>query len=75
MGSGQGGIQHFMEHLMDPLAAMMKTLGTPEITPQLKQTVVDAVLEQAEGRSVDELARDENSVLIGLLKQRAVVGI
>ncbi len=29
VGGGQGGIQHFMEHLMDPLAAMMKTLGTP----------------------------------------------
>ncbi len=73
VGGGQGGIQHFMEHLMDPLAAMMKTLGTPEITPQLKQTVVDAVLKEAGGRSVEQLAREENSVLIGLLKQRAAV--
>jgi 3-hydroxyacyl-CoA dehydrogenase len=71
VGGGQGGIQHFMEHLMDPLAGMMKTLGTPEITPQLKQTVVDAVLKEAEGRSVEELAREENSVLIGLLKLRS----
>jgi carnitine 3-dehydrogenase len=71
VGGGQGGIQHFMEHLMDPLAGMMKTLGTPEITPQLKQTVVDAVLKEAAGRSVDQLAREENALLIGLLKQRA----
>jgi len=71
VGGGQGGIQHFMEHLMDPLAAMMKTLGTPEITPQLKQTVVDAVLKEAGGRSVEQLAREENSVLIGLLKLRS----
>jgi 3-hydroxyacyl-CoA dehydrogenase len=71
VGGGQGGIQHFMEHLMDPLAAMMKTLGTPEITPQLKQTVVDAVLKEAGGRSVEELAREENSVLTGLLKLRS----
>ena len=56
---------------MDPLAAMMKTLGTPEITPQLKQTVVDAVLKEAGGRSVEELASEENSVLTGLLKLRA----
>lgn len=74
VGGGQGGIQHFMEHLMDPLAGMMKALGTPEITPQLKQTVVDAVLKEAGGRSVEQLARDENSVLIALLKQRAAVG-
>jgi carnitine 3-dehydrogenase len=71
VGGGQGGIKHFMEHLMDPLAAMMKTLGTPEITPQLKQTVVDAVLKEAGGRSVEELAREENSVLTGLLKLRS----
>jgi 3-hydroxyacyl-CoA dehydrogenase len=71
VGGGQGGIQHFMEHLMDPLAGMMKTLGTPEITPQLKQTVVDAVLKEAAGRSVEQLASEENSVLIGLLKLRS----
>jgi carnitine 3-dehydrogenase len=71
VGGGQGGIQHFMEQLMDPLAGMMKTLGTPEITPQLKQTVVDAVLKEAGGRSVEQLAREENSVLIGLLKLRS----
>ncbi|MDB6008333.1 MAG: fadC6, partial [Gammaproteobacteria bacterium] len=75
VGGGQGGIQHFMEHLMDPLAGMMKALGTPDITPQLKQTVVDAVLKEAGGRSVEQLAREENSVLIALLKQRAAVGI
>jgi len=71
VGGGQGGIQHFMEHLMDPLAGMMKTLGTPDITPQLKQTVVDAVLKEAAGRSVEELAREENLVLTGLLKLRS----
>jgi carnitine 3-dehydrogenase len=71
VGGGQGGIQHFMEHLMDPLVGMMKALGTPEVTPQLKQTVVDAVLKEAGGRSVEQLAREENSVLIGLLKLRS----
>jgi 3-hydroxyacyl-CoA dehydrogenase len=71
VGGGEGGIQHFMEHLMDPLVGMMKTLGTPEVTPQLKQTVVDAVLKEAGGRSVEQLAREENAVLIGLLKLRA----
>jgi 3-hydroxyacyl-CoA dehydrogenase len=71
VGGGQGGIQHFMDHLMGPLEGMMKTLGTPEITPQLKQTVVDAVLKEAGGRSVEQLAREENSVLSGLLKLRS----
>jgi 3-hydroxyacyl-CoA dehydrogenase len=75
VGGGQGGIQHFMEHLMDPLAAMMKTLGTPEITPELKQTVIDSVLREAAGRSTELLAREENDVLIALLKRRAASGL
>jgi carnitine 3-dehydrogenase len=71
LGGGAGGINHFMDHLMDPLAGMMKALGTPNITPELKQTVTDGVLREAAGRSVDQLAHDENEVLIGLLKLRA----
>jgi carnitine 3-dehydrogenase len=57
-----------MEQLMDPLAAMMKTLGNPEVTPELKQTIVEGVMREAAGRSVDQLARQENEVIIGLLR-------
>ena len=71
LGGGAGGIDHFMEQLMDPLAAMMKTLGNPEVTPELKQTIVDGVMREAAGRTVDELAQNENEVIIGLLKLRA----
>src|SRR6476660_5705435 len=71
LGGGSGGIKHFMEHLMDPLAGMMKVLGTPNITPELKQKDVDGVMREARNRSVDELAQDENEVIIGLLKLRA----
>jgi 3-hydroxyacyl-CoA dehydrogenase len=71
LGGGAGGIEHFMTHLMDPLQGMMKALGTPNITPALKQTVIDGVTREAAGRSVDQLAQKENEVLIGLLKLRA----
>src|SRR5437016_9131292 len=71
LGGGAGGTKHFMDHLMDPLQGMMKTLGTPNITPELKQTIIDGVMREAGGRSVDQLAHDENGVLVGLLKLRA----
>ena len=71
IGGGAGGIRHFMEHLMGPLAGMMNDLGNPEITPGLKQTIVDGVLEQAGNRTVPQLARQENETLIGLLSLRA----
>jgi hypothetical protein len=53
------------------LAGMMKVLGTPNITPELKQKVVDGVMREAGNRSVDELAQAENEVIIGLLRLRA----
>lgn len=74
VGGGAGGIRHFMEHLMGPLEGMMKALGTPDVTPALKQKVVDAVLEEAGGRPVEQLAREENEVLVGLLSLRAQAG-
>jgi 3-hydroxyacyl-CoA dehydrogenase len=71
LGGGAGGIKHFMDHLMDPLTGMMKALGTPNITPELKQKIIDGVMREAEGRSVEQLAHDENEVLVGLLALRA----
>src|SRR6476659_3162705 len=71
LGGGAGGIKHFMDHLMDPLAGMIKTLGTPDITPELKQTIVEGVLREAGNSSVDELAQAENEVIIGRLRSRA----
>ena len=75
LGGGQNGIHHFMEHLMDPMAGLMKVLGSPDVTPELKQTVTDGVLQMAGDRSVEQLAEEENEVLIGLLSDRAKVGL
>ena len=75
LGGGAGGIKHFMDHLMPPLEGMMRALGTPNITPELKQKVINGVMREAAGRSVDQLAQEENRVLIGLLKLRAETGL
>src|SRR6476620_781120 len=75
LGGGAGGIQHFMDHLMPPLEGMMKALGTPNITPELKQKVINGVMREAAGRPVDQLAQEENRVLIGLLKLREEIGL
>ena len=63
-----------MEHLMDPLVGMMKSLGNPEVTAEVKQTIIDGVLREAGDRSVDQLAQEENRVLVGLLKLRTTNG-
>ena len=71
LGGGEGGIQHFMDTLMSPMEAMWATLGNPTLTPELKQKIVDGVLEEAEGRSVDELGAQRDSMLLGLQVVRA----
>src|SRR5256885_7412837 len=74
LGGGEGGIQHFMEHLMEPLVGMMEGLEMPAITPALKQTIVEGVLQEANGHAVEQLAETENDVLLGLLALRAQAG-
>jgi 3-hydroxyacyl-CoA dehydrogenase len=74
LGGGEGGIRHFMEHLMDPLAAMMKTLGNPELTSELKQTITQGVLREVGDRSVEQLTQEESEMLLGLLRLRAGSG-
>ena len=71
LGGGAGGIKHFMEHLMDPLAASIKNLGSPDVTPELKKMISEGVLQEAGNHSVEQLAGQENEVLVGLLKLRS----
>jgi len=75
LGGGAGGIEHFMEHLMPGIARTIPLLGTPDITDDLKQTITDGVLGEAANRSVDQLAREENEILLELLKARAEHGV
>jgi 3-hydroxyacyl-CoA dehydrogenase len=72
LGGGEGGIQHFMEHLAGPMASWWKDLGTlTELNPQTKQTIIEGVTREADGRSVDQLAQVRDEVLLGLLQLRA----
>ena len=71
LGGGAGGIKHFMDHLMDPMAALIKTLGTPDVTAELKKTITDGVLQEAGNHSQEQLAQEENELLLGLIRLRA----
>lgn len=70
VAGGAGGIGHFVEHLMPQMVASMQRLGTPDVTPELTQAIVDGVFAEAGGKSVEQLAANENEVLLGLLRLR-----
>jgi len=71
LAGGSGGIHHFVEHFMRGLTDLMKKLEMPDVTPELTQMIVDGVLKEANGQSVEELARAENKLVMELLALRA----
>jgi 3-hydroxyacyl-CoA dehydrogenase len=70
LAGGTGGIKHFLEGVFAGMSPVMNTLGTPNVTTELKQKIVDGVLKEAGSRSVQQLARVENEVLLKLLSTR-----
>ena len=71
LAGGAGGIKHFMEGVFAGLSPVMNALGNPQITPELKAKVTEGVLAEAGDHSVEQLAKDENGRLVGLLGLRA----
>src|SRR5580692_5803494 len=72
LGGGQGGIQHFMGQFTGPLATWWKDLGKiTDFSPEVKQTIIDGVLKEANGRSIEELERERDTMLLELLATRA----
>jgi carnitine 3-dehydrogenase len=74
LGGGAGGIEHFVKQFLDGFAGLMKKLEMPDVTPALMQTVIDGVLKEANGQSVEQLARAENKLVMELLALRAKTG-
>jgi hypothetical protein len=72
LGGGQGGMQHFLGQFTGPLAAWWKDLGKiTEFSPEVKQTLLEGVLKEAGNRSIEELERERDAMLLELLATRA----
>lgn len=75
LAGGAGGIQHFLEQFSGPLAVWWKDLSTmTELSPEAKKLIAEGVQKEAANRSVEELAREEDRILVGLLRLRAQAG-
>jgi len=71
LGGGQGGIEHFFQQFTGPMTAWWKVLGQPQLTPEVKKTLIDGVHAEVGSRSVTELEADRDEMLLGLLELRA----
>ena len=71
LAGGEGGIQHFMEHLSGPVASWWKDLaGFTDWPEGSKKTIVEGIQKAANGRSIDELAQLRDDVLLDLVRIR-----
>ncbi len=70
LGGGQGGIEHFFEQFTKPMTAWWKTLGSPELTPEVQRKLIDGLHAETGSRSVAELEAQRDDVLLGLLELR-----
>jgi len=74
LGGGAGGIKHFMEGVFAGLSPLFSALGNPEVTPAFKQMIIEGVLQEAGNRSVEQLANEENELLVAFINLRAQRG-
>jgi 3-hydroxyacyl-CoA dehydrogenase len=71
LGGGQGGIEHFFQQFTGPMTAWWKTLGSPVLTPEVQETLIDSVHAEVGSQSISELEARRDEVLLGLLELRA----
>jgi len=68
LGGGEGGMTHLLELLRPSFAAWWATMTTPELTDAVCQQIIDGVAAEAHGRSIAELARERDAILLPLLE-------
>ena len=72
LGGGQGGIKHIVEHIFPAMYIWWKDLGTmTELSPEVAKTIIDGTLKEAGNRSIEELERERDTMLLELLATRA----
>jgi hypothetical protein len=71
LGGGQGGIEHFFDQFTAPLTAWWKVLGSVELTPEVRQKLIDGLHAEVGSRSIDEMNAQRDEILLGLLELRA----
>jgi len=70
LGGGQGGIEHFFHQFVGPITAWWKSLGQPELTPEVQKKLIDSVHAEVGSRTIGELETERDEILLGLIELR-----
>lgn len=71
LSGGEGGIEHFIDHLGAPIESWWADLGQPVITDALKHAISAGVAAQMEGVTSVALAAERDQLLLGLIAAKA----
>lgn len=70
LGGGAGGMAGYLDHLGASQEKRWASLGTPSLTPEVRDKLVQGVTAEAAGRSIAELEAERDAALIALAKLR-----
>jgi len=68
LAGGQGGMAHMLDHFGPSLLSPWTRLDAPELTPELRDAVVDGCEREAAGRSIDDLVAERDRGVIAILR-------
>ena len=67
LGGGEGGITDMLEQFKPAFQAWWESMTTPELSEETCRQIIEGVAEEAHGRSIAELARERDALLLPLL--------
>ena len=70
LGGGSGGIESYLRHLGPSQERRWQSLGSPRLTPRVRKNLIEGVLMEAAGRSIENLERERDATLIRILRAR-----
>jgi carnitine 3-dehydrogenase len=68
LAGGQGGMAHMLDHFGPSLKSPWTRLDAPDLTPQLRDTVVAGCEQEANGRTIDDLTAERDRGIIAILR-------
>lgn len=71
LSGGEGGMRHLLDHLGAPIESWWNDLGTPVLTPELKQKVIDGIDAELINRSDARITAERDELILAMLRAKA----
>jgi len=68
LAGGQGGMAHMLDHFGPSLLSPWTRLVSTELTPELRDAMVEGTEREAAGRTIDELVQERDQGIIAILR-------